>query len=117
MNTNGGISKWTSTPHNRKTAVQVNCVFRFEKPKKQQQKQQPYNTKIDFQNAVRSSSNFCYLFIIVIIIFTIQYSVCLLLTNVTPFLVRYFPRCLALPPKNFPSSLIQVKHSGTPKRP
>lgn len=43
--------------------------------------------------------------------------VCLLLTNVTPFLVRYCPRCLALPPKNFPSSLIQVKHNGTPKRP
>lgn len=40
-----------------------------------------------------------------------------LLTKEIPFLVRYRPRCLALPPKNFPSSLIQVRHKGTPKRP
>lgn len=40
-----------------------------------------------------------------------------LLTREIPFLVRYRPRCLALPPKNFPSSLIQVRHKGTPKSP
>lgn len=57
--------------------------------------------------------------LIAIIIIILKYNGCvwLLLTNVSPFLVRYRPRCLALPPKNFPSSLIQVKHSGTPKRP
>lgn len=41
----------------------------------------------------------------------------LVLTREIPFLVRNRPRCLALPPKNFPSSLIQVRHKGTPKRP
>lgn len=40
-----------------------------------------------------------------------------LLTSENPFLVRYWPRCLALPPKNFPSSLIQERHNGTPNRP
>lgn len=40
-----------------------------------------------------------------------------ILTREIPFLVRNRPRCLALPPKNFPSSLIQVRHKGTPKRP
>lgn len=39
------------------------------------------------------------------------------LTSENPFLVRYWPRCLALPPKNFPSSLIQVRHKGTPNSP
>lgn len=38
-------------------------------------------------------------------------------TSDRPFLVKNRPRCLALPPKNFPSSLIQVRHKGTPNRP
>lgn len=39
------------------------------------------------------------------------------LTRENPFLVKNWPRCLARPPKNFPSSLIQVRHRGTPKSP